>query len=242
MFTFVRYDNGRSLVSLLLLWRNFSGSVPLSMPGILLPLTWTYLLRVSWHFIVRLLVLFLSVATGYTFCILCMYRWSPHIKHLLSTHCKILHSTWGFCLQRFTTWFHGYEPKKWLLNPGELLRGKTGAALRHRRSLAAALLSWNTIVCPLRFNKNYDVRYIPNVLQCCSCLAKQTHTQRHCVGEIFYVCVLTFLRQRMCIKSQSLWVSHIAPLLIVVLISKAKDKGDSAQQTNMTTMWRTGSV
>lgn len=42
-FTFVRYDYRCSLVSLLLLWRNFSGSVPLSLAGpvLFLLLIWT---------------------------------------------------------------------------------------------------------------------------------------------------------------------------------------------------------
>lgn len=84
-----------SLVSLLLLRRYFNSSATLSLAGLalFLLLIRTSLLPVSWQFIARLLVLFLSIAAGYTFCILYMYRWSPHMKHLLSTCTSILSVT-----------------------------------------------------------------------------------------------------------------------------------------------------
>lgn len=113
--TFFRYDYKCPLVSLLLLWRNFSDWVPLSLAGpvLFLLLIWTFVLLVSRQFIARLLVLFLSIAAGYTFCILCMYRWNPHMKHLLLLDTKILHLAWGF-FPPATVYF-----KKSLLKPGE---------------------------------------------------------------------------------------------------------------------------
>lgn len=71
-------------------------------------------LLVSWQFIDRLLVLFLSIAVGYTFCILCMYRWNPHMKHLLSTHRgkNITIQRGEHFPQQFTMWFLGYVDKK----------------------------------------------------------------------------------------------------------------------------------
>lgn len=85
-FTFVRYDYGCSLVPPVVIKESqwFSPSFIFWAHAAPPPLHLNLLLLVSWHFIARLLVLFLSIAAGYTFCILCVYRY-PHMKHLLST-------------------------------------------------------------------------------------------------------------------------------------------------------------
>lgn len=121
MFTFVGYDNGCSLVSLLLLWRNFSGSVPLSLarPVLLLLLTWTFCS--------------LSLDSPLPGCLFyfCPLPQAIHSAYCACTdeptyetpafysHCK----SFFFFPQEFTMWFLGYGEKNSLLNPGELLRG-----------------------------------------------------------------------------------------------------------------------
>lgn len=124
---FVRYDNGCSLVSLLLLWRNFSGSVPLSLAGPVLLL----LLLLTWTFCSLSLD---SPLPG------CLFYFCPLPQAIHSAYCArtdevhmrntcFLHTLYNstfqhdvFFPQQFTTWFLGYGEKTPLLKPGELLR------------------------------------------------------------------------------------------------------------------------
>lgn len=81
------------------------------------------LLLVSRQFIARLLDLFPCIAAGYTFCILCMYRWNPHMKHLLWTDtAECLIQREGVC----TTVYCGIRAQEKLpLKAGESLRRNT---------------------------------------------------------------------------------------------------------------------
>lgn len=104
MFTFVRYDYGCFVVSVLLLWRNFSGSFPPSsaVPALLLLFIWTSSppssldtsLPGCWFYFCPLPR---AIQSAYCVC--------TDARHLPDTHCKILQH--GFYVLQKMSWSIG---------------------------------------------------------------------------------------------------------------------------------------